>query len=176
MLKTLASRNPDLKALLDRGFSLAIDSNYLVVRDIPYLDATGQLQWGAMVAKLVLEDEVTVRPHDHQIFWSGPRPFGLDGQVIRGLGGGGAQLVLSDRCSDVVVQQSFSHKLKERGEPRAYVDHVEKIDSYVAMIAGPAMQRFGVDPYTFRDCEEEPPNTVFKLRDTDHLATGGLWS
>lgn len=166
MLKTLASRNPDLKALLERGFALAIDSNYLVVRDIPYLDATGKVQRGAMVAKLVLEDNVTVRPEDHTIFWSGPRPFGLDGQVVRGLGGGDAQLVLSKSCSDVVVQQRFSHKPKEKGEFRAYFDHVEKIDSYLAMIARPAMQKFGVDPYTFRDCEEEPPHTVFKLRDT----------
>jgi hypothetical protein len=166
LLKTLASRNPDLKALLEKGYALAVDTNYLVVRDIPYLDATGQLQWGAIVAKLVFEDTVTVRPEDHQVFWAGPRPYGLDGQVVSGLGGGDAQLVLSERCSDVVVRQRFSHKLKDGGQPRAYVDHVEKIDCYVAMIAGPAMQRFNVDPYTFRDCEEEPPNSVFKLRDT----------
>lgn len=166
MLKTLASRNPDLQALLDKGYALAFDSNYLVVRDIPYLDAAGQLQRSAMVAKLVFENEVTVRPEDHQIMWSGPRPYGLDGQVVRGLGGGPASLVLSERCSDVVIQQRFSHKLKDKGQPRAYVDHLEKIDSYVAMISGPAMQRFGVDPYTFRDCEEEQSDSVFKLRDT----------
>lgn len=166
MLKTLASRNSDLKVLLDKGHALALDTNYLIVRDIPYLDAAGQLKWGALVAKLVFEDDVTVRPEDHQVFWAGPRPHGLDGQVVRGLGGGEAQLNLSERCNDMAVQQSFSHKLKENGQPRAYVDHVEKIESYVAMISGPAMQRFGVDPYTFRDCEEEPPNSVFKLRDT----------
>ncbi|WP_168226692.1 ThiF family adenylyltransferase [Rhodoferax sediminis] len=167
MLKTLASRNPDLKALLEKGYALAVDTNCLVVRDIPYLDANGQLQWGAMVSKLVSEDDVNFRPNDHQIFWAGPRPYGLDGQVVRGLGGGAAQLVLSEHCSDVVVQQSFSHKLKDKGgQPRNYVDHVEKIDSYLTIIAGPAMQRFGADPYTFRDCEEEVANSVFKLRDT----------
>lgn len=166
MLKTLASRNPDLKALLEKGYALALDTNYLIVRDIPYLDAVGQLKWGALVAKLVFEDDVTVRPEDHQVFWAGPRPYGLDGQVIRGLGGGDAQLSLSERCSDVVVQQRFSHKLKEGGQLRAYVDHVEKIDSYVTMISGPAMQQFDANPYTFRDCEEQPPNSVFKLRDT----------
>ncbi len=166
MLKTLASRNLDLKALLERGFALAIDSNYLVVRDIPYLDAAGQVQRAALVGKLVLEDQERVRPDDHTMFWSGSHPFGLDGQAIRGLGAGAANLVLSDKSSDVAVQHRFSHKLKTKGEFRAYVDHVEKIDSYVSMISGPAMERFGVDPYTFRDCEEENPNTVFKLRDT----------
>lgn len=166
MLKTLASRNSDLNVLLERGYALAIDTNYLIVRDIPYLDEAGRLKWGALVAKLIFEDEVTVRPEDHQIFWAGPRPYGLDGQVIQGLGGGDAQLNLSERCADVVVQQRFSHKLKESGQLRAYADHVEKIESYVTMISGPAMHKFNVDPYTFRDNEEEPSNSIFKLHDT----------
>lgn len=170
MLKTLASRNPDLKALLEKGYALAIDSNCLIVRDIPYLDANWQLQVGAMVSKLVFLDNDVVRPENHQIYWASPRPYGLDGQLVPGLGGGAATLVLSERCNDLVVQQSFSHKLKDKGatQPRDYMDHIEKIDSYLTMIAGPAMQRFGdkANPYTFRDCEEEVPATVFKLRDT----------
>ncbi len=166
MLKTLANHNPDLRTLLEKGYALALDSNCLVVRDIPYLDDSGELGWGAIVAKLVFENDEIVRPEDHQIHWSAPRPFGLEGELIRGLGGGPAKLNLSDRCSDVVIQQSFSHKLKENGQPRAYLDHVEKIESYVAMISGPAMQRFGVSPITFRDCEEEPDKSVFKIRDT----------
>lgn len=166
MLKTLANRNPDLQRLLEKGYALAIDSNYLVVRDIPYLDSTGQLQWSAFVAKLVLEDQTRVRPENHQIFFAAPRPFGLDGQVVRGLGGGEATLSLSDRCSDIIVRQSFSHKLKENGQLRDYIDHFEKIESYVAMVCGPAMERFGVNPYTFREYEEEVSNSVFKLRDT----------
>lgn len=166
MLKTLASRNPDLQRLLERGYALAVDSNNLVVRDIPYLDSAGQLQWSALVGKLEFEDQTKVRPKDHQIYFAAPRPFGLDGQVVRGLGGGDAQLDLSEHCRDVIVTQSFSHKLKVNGELRPYIDHFEKIESYVAMVCGPAMTKFGVTPYTFRDYEEETPNSVFKLRDT----------
>lgn len=166
MLKTLASHNPDIQRLLEKGYALAIDSDYLIVRDIPYLDSTGQLQWSAFVGKLVFEDQTRVRPEDHQIHFAAPRPFGLDGQVVRGLGGGEAQLNLSEHCRDVVVNQRFSHKLKEGGQPRPYVDHFEKIESYVAMVCGPAMARFEVTPYTFRDCEGGTTNSVFKLRDT----------
>lgn len=166
MLKTLASRNPDLQRLLEKGYALAVDSDYLVVRDIPYLDSAGHLQWSAFVGKLVFEDQTRARPEDHQIYFAAPRPFGLDGQVVRGLGGGEAQLNLSEHCRDVIVRQRFSHKLKESGQPRPYVDHFEKIESYVAMVCGPAMARFAVDPYTFRDCEEETSTSVFKLRDT----------
>lgn len=168
MLKTLASRNPDLKALLEKGYALAVDTNCLIVRDIPYLDESGQLQIGAMVSKLADENGEIVRPEDHQMYWAGPRPYGLDGNPVPGLGGGAGSLALSERCSDVVVQQRFSHKLKDKvtGQMRGYVDHFEKIENYTAMIAGPAMQRFGASPYTFAEHEEEVPNTVFKLRDT----------
>lgn len=166
MLKTLASHNPDLQRLLEKGYALAIDSDYLVVRDIPYLDSAGQLQWSAFVGKLVLEDQTRVRPEDHQIYFAAPRPFGLDGQVVRGLGGGDGQLKLSEHCRDIIVRQRFSHKLKEGGQPRPYVDHFEKIESYVAMVCGPAMERFGVSPYTFHEHDEEKSNSVFKLRDT----------
>ena len=166
MLKTLASHNPDLQRLVEKGYALAVDSNHLVVRDIPYLDSEGQLQWSAFVTELEFEDKIKVRPKDHQICFAAPRPFGLDGQAIRGLGGGEAQLGLSERCKDVIVQQRFSHKLKEGGQLRAYVDHFEKIENYVAMVCGPAMERFEVDPFTFREYEEETPNSVFKLRDT----------
>lgn len=166
MLKTLASHNPDLQRLLEKGYALSIDSGYLVVRDIPYIDSAGQLQWSAFVGKLVFEDQNRVRPEDHQIYFAAPRPFGLDGQVVRGLGGGDGQLKLSERCQDVVVRQQFSHKLKEGGTFRPYVDHYEKLESYVAMVCGPAMERFGASPYTFREYEEEMSGSVFKLHDT----------
>src|SRR3546814_6613429 len=86
LLKTLVNRNPDLKALLEKGYALALDTNYLIVRDIPYLNVAGELKWGALAAKLVFEDDVIVRPEDHQVFWSALRPYGLDGQLICGLG------------------------------------------------------------------------------------------
>src|SRR3546814_18130268 len=119
-------------------YALALDTNYLIVRDIPYLNVAGELKWGALAAKLVFEDDVIVRPEDHQVFWSALRPYGLDGQLICGLGGGEAQLSLRELCSDVVIQQRFSHKLTQDGQARAYIDHLEKIERYVTMTHGKA--------------------------------------
>ena len=36
MLIELANHNDDIRRLLDKGFALRYDSEYLVVRDIPY--------------------------------------------------------------------------------------------------------------------------------------------
>lgn len=166
MLKTLVSRNPDLQRLLEKGYALSTDSGHLIVRDIPYLDAQGELQWGAFVGAMIFEDQTKVRPHNHQFYFSGPRPYALDGRVIQGLGGGAGQLALSEHCQDIVIQQLFSHKLKKDGQFRDYIDHFEKVESHVAIVCGPAMEKFGVTPYTFREYAEEPENSVFKVRDT----------
>jgi hypothetical protein len=60
----------------------------------------------------------------------------------------------------------FAQAQEEAASFRPYIDHFEKIESYVAIVCGPAMARFGVNPYTFREYEEETSNSVFKLRDT----------
>src|SRR5690349_13082936 len=108
MLFRLASRNPDLQKLIDRGYALRIDSNYLVVRNIPYLDAAGELCWGAIVTTINFIDADRIAPHDHQVFFAGGVPYGLNGQPIPFLGGGTVSVPLAS--ADVVVQRSFSNK------------------------------------------------------------------
>ena len=52
MFHQLVNHNDDLRRLVEKGYAVAIDGGYLVIRDIPYLDSQNQLQWGAFVAKL----------------------------------------------------------------------------------------------------------------------------
>ena len=44
MLIELASHNDDIRRLLEKGYALRYDSEYLVVRNVPYLDAQKALQ------------------------------------------------------------------------------------------------------------------------------------
>ena len=146
-----------------RGYAVAVDSNHLVVRDIPYLDGEGRLQWGALVAKLEFIDKLRVTQDDHQVYFAGSVPHGMDGEPIPNLAGGPTTIALSEACSDVVVQRSFSNKPKATGR---FEDFFQKIESYVAIISGPAMEAHGVNPYSFRSVEEAPADSVFKFHDT----------
>jgi uncharacterized protein DUF6791/ThiF family protein len=157
----LASHNEDINRLLEIGYAITEDHGYLVIRDIPYLDGNGIEQKGAIVAKLVDVDGKKVRQDDHQIFFAGSHPHDIDGAPISGLSGGATPLPLT-ASPDVVVQRSFSNK-PDRGY---FIDFFEKIESYVGIISGPAMEKYGVTPYTFRLVEETPPQSVFKFRDT----------
>ena len=163
MFQILVNHNEDLRRLVERGYAVAFDSNHLVVRDIPYLDNHRQLRIGAIVAKLAFIDLERVEQTDHQIFFAGSVPHGLDGAPIPNLGGGPAQLALSDGSKDVVVERSFSNKPKSTGK---FSDFFEKIESYVAIISGPAMELYGANPYTFRIVEDVPSDSVFKFHDT----------
>lgn len=108
MLIELASHNEDIRRLLEKGYALRIDGAHLVVRDIAYLDEQRALQVGALVAKLEFIDRFRVKQDDHQVYFSGSVPYGLDGKPIPNLGGGSATIALSK--TDVVVQRSFSNK------------------------------------------------------------------
>ena len=73
------NRNPDIQQLVDKGYAVAFDSNYLVVRDIPYLDSAGALKMGAIVATLVYrENNEVAYQDDHQIFFAGGSPYQID--------------------------------------------------------------------------------------------------
>jgi hypothetical protein len=159
----LVSHNDDIRRLVEKGFAVGFDSNCLIVRDIPYLDSERKLHIGAMVAKLVFVDQERVVQDDHQIFFAGGVPHGLEGQPIPNLAGGPYQLPLSEAAKDVVVERSFSNKPKVA---QKFTDFFEKIESYVTIISGPAIELHGTSPYTFRSVEDVPADSVFKFHDT----------
>jgi len=163
VFQRLVSHNDDIRRLLDKGYAISFDSNCLVVRDIPYLDLNLQLQFGAFVAKLVFVDQDKIIQDDHQVYFAGSFPYNLDGKPIPNLAGGPMQLPLTPNCHDVIVQRSFSNKPRIAGK---FTDFFEKIESYVSIISGPAMEKFNVSPLTFRSVETQQEVSVFKFQDT----------
>lgn len=163
MFRKLVSHNEDLRRLVERGYAVGFDGPHLIVRDVPYLDAVGALHWAAFVAKLVFVDDVRVIQDDHQIYFSGAVPHNIDGTPVQNLAGGPHTFPLSTNADDVVVQRSFSNKPRSTGKFENFFD---KIESYMALIAGPAMSRHNVSPYTFRIVESEQEPSVFKFQDT----------
>ncbi len=164
MFHQLANHNDDIRRLVDKGYAVAFDdNNYLVVRDIPYLDADLKLQWGAIVSKFVDKGQNQIGLHDHQILFAGTVPHGLDGKPVPQLAGGATTLALSEASKDAVVQRSFSSKPQP---VRDYVDFFEKIESYVNQISGPAIYLHGANPLTSRLVESGKSTSPFKFRDT----------
>ena len=165
MLIQLASHNADINQLLEKGYALRIDSSHLVVRDIPYLDNNLDLKWGAFVAKLVFVDNVCVRQDNHQVYFAGSMPYGLNGRPIPNIGGGEHKITLGK--DDVVVERAFSNKRKnDKGELVEFKDFFDKIEHYKAVVSGPAISKYGANPHTHRVDPDVAGDTVFKFHDT----------
>jgi hypothetical protein len=159
VLIELANHNDDIRRLLNKGYALRIDGAHLVVRDIAYLNEKQSLQVGAIVAKLEFIDKYRVKQVDHQIYFAGSSPYGLNGQPIPNLGGGPSTIELNK--TDVVVQRSFSNK-PEGG----FANFFDKVEHYVRVIAAPAIEMYGANPFTFGVDTDATGDSVFKFRDT----------
>ncbi|MFZ4616661.1 MAG: ThiF family adenylyltransferase [Rectinemataceae bacterium] len=163
MYRRLVSHNADIRRLAEKGYAIAFDSNYLVVRDIPYLDEARELKWGAFVVKLVFPTNDMVKLEDHQVFFAGGKPYNVDGTPVANLNPRAATLSLSERASDVQVTWQLSNKPQN-----GFADFYEKVESYSILIAGPATEKCDVTPFTFKapPPDEEEEDSVFLLRDS----------
>jgi hypothetical protein len=165
VLIELANHNDDIRCLLEKGYALRIDGAHLVVRDVPYLDSKQALQIGAIVTKLEFIDKVRVKQDDHQVYFAGTVPYGLNGQPIPNLGGGPISIPLTK--TDVVIERSFSNKPKDdAGNSIGFANFFDKIEHYVRMISGPAMAQHGGSPLTFHVDTDVIDGSVFKFHDT----------
>lgn len=163
----LVSLNQDIAKLVEKGYAITFDSGWMILRDIPYLDQQGALHWGAIATKLVPVDATgLVTQEDHTILFAGAHPCGLDSQPIPAIDAGLHQLELSSKCSDVVAQRRFSNKPRVAGVLQGFNNFFEKIESYVGIIAGPAMTTHEATPLTFKAVEDAPEPSVFRYQDS----------
>jgi len=155
VFQKLVSHNEDIQRLVEKGYAIAFDSNCMVIRDIPYLDDQKQLQIRCNRNEIGFCGSRTGHSGRSPDFFTGSIPHGLNGTPIPNLAGGPAHFALSDACGDVVVQRSFSNKPRSSGK---FQDFFEKIENYVGIISGPAIELHGANPYTFRIVTDTMPD------------------
>jgi hypothetical protein len=154
-------RSPDLQQLRQEGYNVQItNAGYLVVHDVPYVNAKGEIAVGALVSNLDLAGDVTAQPQDHTAKFIGEYPCDSQGKTLEVLK---HQSGSYDVGSGLVAQHSFSRK-PARGH---YEDYHEKMTAYVALLGKYAA---AIDPEitakTHRVIEPEDDNSPFNYLDT----------
>jgi hypothetical protein len=157
------AHSPDLLRLQNEGYDLAIRGGYLLVRDVPYVDAGPQVQRGTLVVKLDLAGDIANRPADHVAYWTGDHPCHSDGTKIAAFQHPSAGQDLGDG-----VRADFMFSAKAD-----YRDYHHKVATYVGRIAGEAAK---LDPeasaQTFPVIPEDSGEGVFKYIDTASSRAG----
>jgi hypothetical protein len=156
------ARSPDLTQLLAEGYDISIRNGYLVVRQVPYLNAAKQVMYGTLAAPLALRNDVTIQPSDHTIFFDGDYPCDQHGRPIEAIRCNSNKVVIN---SELTVRHQFSAKPQPAGN---YANFYDKVATYAALLSGPAQS---VDPSVRPNPggfvgAEDGDDSVFKYLDT----------
>ena len=165
MSQELISRNEDLKRLRDEGYEVEVRASYLLVHNVPYLNAQRELKRGTLVSALQLAGDKTVRPSDHVVLFAGDHPCNKNGTEISQIKHSSSAQTVGE---GVVVSHSFSNK-----PPNGYDDYYAKMARYVEIISGPAESLYpGTTAKTFRVIEASDENEIFNYLDTASSRAG----
>lgn len=158
--------SPDLKRLRDEGYHIEISAGYLLVKDVPYVNANRQVKRGILVSELSLAGDVTTAPNTHVAMFAGEYPCHKDGSRISQIENQSARRELGQ---NLTIDHTFSSKPTSGG----YKDYYEKMTTYVAIISSQAEAISDVTAKTFPiivpDAEE---NSVFNYVDTASSRVG----
>jgi hypothetical protein len=163
------SRSPDLKRLRDEGYFVQIRGGFLLLRDVPYVDAQKRVRTGALISSLALAGEVATRPDTHVVYFDGDYPCMASGTPIEQIRHQSGHMNLGN---GLVAKHSFSSK-----PDGGYKDYFEKMSTYAAILAGPAtVLKPSATPRTFAAPEPGDENDVFNYTETasDRAGVGAL--
>jgi siroheme synthase (precorrin-2 oxidase/ferrochelatase) len=127
----LINHSPDLKQLKDEGFSIEEKHGFLLVHDVPYVNANKEISFGTLVSELNLAGDVTATPNTHVIFFIGEHPCNKDGSIIAGIN---HETSINRKLAEgIIVNHSFSNR-----PVNGYSNYYQKITRYIEIIMAPA--------------------------------------
>lgn len=157
MSRQLIARSPDLQQLQNEGFDLEIRGGYLLIKNIPYLNADREIKGGTLISALELSGDQTAKPSNHVAMWTGEHPCHHDGRIISAIANPSQG---QDLGKDIRADFTFSAKAD-------YRDYYHKMTTYIGRITGEAQ---AIDPLvsanTFPVIATEEEESVFRYLDT----------
>ena len=87
MLQKLIDLNPELKSLQQKGLSLQVENNYLIIDKVYYFNSSKRLQKdGCLIIQLNLTgDAISPQPADHVALFKGDEPCNQAGNPLNKL-------------------------------------------------------------------------------------------
>jgi hypothetical protein len=170
MSRALFSRNADLAKLREEGYFVQTVGGFLVMREIPYIDADRKVRKGALISSLVLAGDQTHPPDTHVIYFDGDYPCDAGGRPIQAIS---HQSGSFDLGNGLVARHMFSSK-----PDSGYRDYHHKMTTYASIVSGPAAvldDQATPRPYRPLD-EEEDVDAIFNYVETasDRAGIGAL--
>lgn len=159
MSQRLISRSPDLERLRSEGYAVEIRHGYLLVHDVPYVNAGRHVRRGVLVSTLNLVGEATTRPETHVVHFVGDHPCTKDGIMIPQIAHASSKMRLAEGLE---IDHSFSNK-----PPNGYPDYHAKMTRYIDIISHPASALDGsITARTYPVVKNTEDDSPFEYIDT----------
>lgn len=166
MSHQLISRSPHLLRLRNEGYNLETIGAYLLVRDVPYVNAQRQVCKGVLVVMLDLTADIAERPNDHTAHFIGETPCDSRGHPLE-------QIINNSQPNQLLPELKVNHYFSAKPRSGNYADYYEKVSLYVAMLSGPANALDkDVTAKTFAPIRSDVEDTVFTYTDTASARAG----
>lgn len=126
-----------LQRLVDEGYRVEIRQQYLLLHDVPYVNAQRAVHRGILACTYIQNAGSVLPPDNHQVWWTGEFPCFADGSPI-------AQIRNEDLARELFPGFSIRHRFsnKPHGLSR-FLDHYTKLAHYAALIQAQAK---AIDP------------------------------
>lgn len=170
MSQKLFSLNNDLRQLREAGYYVQIIGGFLVMKEVPYVNAQKCIKKGTLITTLDLAGDNTRKPECHVMHWDGEYPCKANGIPLNEIRHVTQHI---DFGHGITAEHSFSSK----PGPEGYPDYFAKMSTYATILAGPAaVLQSGISPKIFRAPDETELESVFNYIDTasDRVGIGKL--
>lgn len=162
---TLVDRSDDLTKLVEEEYDIEVRDANLLVHHVPYLNASGAVEYGILVSELSTNGERTIEPGRHEVWVIGSIPHDHQGNEIS---------IIADR-----EQLDYGNGLvaccRLSGKPGGQMptDYHQKISNYVKILGAYART---VDPdakhTNFPVRESTEAESVFRYHDAATSRSG----
>ena len=129
MSHALIARNADLRKLETEGHTLRIvDDGYLLIENVPYVTAHGEVYEGTLVMELTLSGDLTVQPTTHVARWTGEFPYDASGNKLLAL--------IRENAKKGSLSGSIPPTYQLSAKPDGdYRDYHHKVTTYVEILS-----------------------------------------
>ena len=129
MSRALIARNADLRRLEEEGFTLRIvDDAYLLIENVPYVTAQGDVREATLVMELTLAGDRTVQPTTHVAYWTGEFPHEANGSLLLAL--------MTERAKKRSLCESIPPAYQLSAKPAdGYKNYHHKVTTYVEILS-----------------------------------------
>ena len=161
----LESPSRDLRRLVDEGYEIRIEENYLVLGHVPFLNASGVVEFGELISELLVSGNETLRPDPHTVYFTGV-PHDTQGRPLDKI----IAAVLSQVLTPTLTAATY---LSSKPQIGYYSDYHAKMTQYAKMIWGWAQAvNPDVTARTYRPVIVDETESVFNYLDSASSRAG----